>query len=563
MDVISARSLSKKFIISHEKEAMIRAILPLAFRPSYKEELWALKDATFTLKKGESLGIIGPNGAGKSVLLNVLAGITSLTSGDVELSGKVSTILTLGAGFHYELTGEENIFLNAAILGMTLKEIKQKFDNIVDFSGLDGFIDAPIQTYSSGMLLRLGFSIATHLDFDILLVDEIIGVGDLQFKEKSLNRLKNFRDKGKAIVLASQALDLIRDMTDKTIYLRKGVIEGFGDSESITKMYERSIRRSDSVLFDKDYVSRIISQRNKEQSREKVDAAWGMKTGTHQARIVNVRLMGKNKKVASEFDSGEPLEVEVAYDVREKISDPHFGVAIFREDHLYCHGPNTRIDNVSINELSSGTGIFSISYPELLLSPGTYFISVAIWEKDERYAYDYHCSFYKMIVRGKDRKSLFRQLYRVNMNLSRRQVSLRSMREIDVRFINKYKKECAIFTTNEYMKILVDLVFDRKASDLYIKVYREDGQLCFVMKERLNTYLIGLTCARIGFDISELRLLPGNYYISAEIKDKKESILTEKDRIKDFIVFSEIQDHGIVHMKHKWTIGKGDCHEKD
>ena len=410
MDAVKVNALSKKFTISHEKEAIVRSILPSMFRPSHKEELWALRDITFDLKRGESLGVIGPNGAGKSVLLNVLAGITTPTTGDVKLSGKVSTILTLGAGFHQELTGEENIFLNAAILGMSPKEIKQKFGSIVDFCELDGFIDAPIQTYSTGMLMRLGFSIATHVDFDVLLVDEIIGVGDLQFRKKSLDRLKEFRDKGKTVILASQEVGLIREITDKTVYLRKGLIGGYGDSDKVTKMYEESAKRRKSIFLNEDSILDAIEKRREVHSPDKVKGGWGSISGTKDAEILGVEFLDKDKRKCSEFKTGESLEVRVAYRANKEIMNPHFGVAIFREDHVYCYGPNTRFDNLLIDNLGAGETEFSIYFPHLSLSAGTYLVSVAIWEREERYAYDHHHAFYKMTINGKKDNTLLKNL---------------------------------------------------------------------------------------------------------------------------------------------------------
>lgn len=562
MNAIDVRNLSKKFIISHEKEALVRSILPAIFRPAYKEELWALKDISFCLKKGESLGVIGPNGAGKSVLLNILAGITALSQGDVKLSGKVSTILTLGAGFHYELTGEENIFLNATILGMSVKEIRQKFDSMVDFSGLDGFIDAPIQTYSMGMLLRLGFSIATHMDFDILLVDEIIGVGDLQFREKSLNKLKEFRDKGKTIILASQALDLVKEITDKTIYLKKGIIEGFGDSDSITKVYKESIKNKASVLLDKEHISRIIEERKREQSPERVRSSWGLKTGTKEAEIVEVRLLDRNKGERHEFATGESIEIEVKYRINKEIIDPHFGVAIFREDKLYCYGPNTRFDDLAIAKLMPGEGRFSIYYPRFLLSSGTYFLSVAIWEKAEKYAYDYHSAFYKMRVTGEDCTHLFYQPYTINMEgIKNTDDTLNTAGyAIKAKITDKYGKEKDVFKTEETLKISADISHNKKVSDLFIRIYTDDDVLCFSMHKKLKLSLMWNRTKRVEFKVPELNLLTGRYYIWAEIMNKNGKSLMHEKRLKGFTVFSEKKDHGIVYINHKWNLG-GIIHE--
>lgn len=247
MDLIQAENVSKRYIISHEKDALIRSILPYVFRRKHREEFWALKDISFSLKKGESLGIIGPNGAGKSTLLNILAGIVTPTEGKVGVEGKVSSILTLGAGFHFELTGEENIFLNGSILGMTLKELKRKLDSIIAFSELGTFIDAPIQTYSTGMMLRLGFSIAVHVDFDVLLVDEILLVGDLYFQEKCIRKIEEFRKEGKVLIISSQALPLVKSLTDRILLLNRGERIGYGDPDIVIDQYQKleRVKRQD------------------------------------------------------------------------------------------------------------------------------------------------------------------------------------------------------------------------------------------------------------------------------------------------------------------------------
>lgn len=554
MDAVKVNALSKKFTISHEKEAIIRSILPSIFRPSHREELWALRDVTFDLKKGESLGVIGPNGAGKSVLLNVLAEITTPTTGDVKLSGKVSTILTLGAGFHQELTGEENIFLNAAILGMSPKEIKQKFDSIVDFCGLDGFIDAPIQTYSTGMLMRLGFSIATHVDFDVLLVDEIIGVGDIAFKEKSLDRLKEFRKQGKSIILASQEVDLIRKITDKTIYLKKGLMEQYGDSDRATRMYEESAKRKESIFLNEDSIFDAIEKRKEIHSPDKVKRGWRSKSGTKDAEILGVEFLDKDKRKCSEFKTGEPLEVKVAYRANKEILDPHFGVAIFRKDHLYCYGPNTRFDNLLIDKLTAGDSEFSIYFPHLSLSTGTYLVSVAIWEKEERYAYDHYHAFYKIDINGKNDDTLFYQPYKERTEIMRRSGRTGLEYDINIEALDKQGREKSMFKTEGHLKISAKVMYDRNASEFFIKIYTEDGLLCFTMDRRLKTCLTGKTTAKIEFDITSLNLLTGRYYISAELRDKKGHSLKCKDKVKIFSVISEKEDHGAVYMEHKWGI---------
>ncbi|MGE4358147.1 MAG: ABC transporter ATP-binding protein, partial [Candidatus Omnitrophota bacterium] len=208
MKIIELENIGKKYILRQEKGAFIKDVLPRLFIPKEEKEFWALKDINLEVGKGECLGIVGRNGAGKSTLLNLIAGISSPTEGNVKVKGKLSTLLTLGAGFHPELSGIDNIYLNGVILGLKISEIKERLKEIVKFSELNGFINQPLYTYSSGMMLRLGFSIAVHINFDILLIDEILSVGDISFQEKCIKKINSFKEEGKTLIIASQSLEL-------------------------------------------------------------------------------------------------------------------------------------------------------------------------------------------------------------------------------------------------------------------------------------------------------------------------------------------------------------------
>ncbi len=401
-NAIEIRNLGKKYILSHEKEAMVRHIFPRLRIKEY-EEFWALRDINLAVNKGESLGIIGRNGAGKSTLLSILAGVTFPTHGQVKLDGRASAILSLGAGFHSELTGEENIYLNASILGLRLNEIKKRFNKIVDFSELKDFIDVPLKTYSTGMYMRLGFAIAINVDFDILLIDEILTVGDLFFREKCLRALKDLRKQGKNLMIVSHSLELLNDLADSAILLDRGKIILANTPKKIIDHYQGRLHSEPSV------VTETINKKN--QTEEiRIDNAgsarnitvgkddWGTRNSAQDARITRVRFFNGRRKETVLFYTGEKLKIVVEYIVNKEIEDPHFGVAIFREDGLYCYGPNTRFDKIKIKRLKIGKGEFSIKYKRLNLLPGKYRVSVAIWEKDEKFAYDYHYAYYKFEV---------------------------------------------------------------------------------------------------------------------------------------------------------------------
>ena len=219
---IEAKEVSKKFRVLHEKQSIIRGVIPNLFRLKEYEEFWALNAISFVLEEGETLGIIGRNGSGKSTLLRILARITPPTEGTVKTNGRISTLLELGAGFQQELTGMENIFLNGTILGLSRREIQDKMDKIIDFAELGSFINSQVKIYSSGMYLRLGFAIAVHIDFDILLIDEILAVGDISFQKKCMERIESFKTEGKTMVMVSQDMRTIDKYCDRVLWLENG-----------------------------------------------------------------------------------------------------------------------------------------------------------------------------------------------------------------------------------------------------------------------------------------------------------------------------------------------------
>ena len=203
-----------------------------------KDIIWALKDVSFKVKQGEVLGIIGENGAGKSTLLKILAQITQPTFGQIELNGNVASLLEVGSGFHPDLTGRENIYLNGTILGMTKKEIDSKFEEIVDFSGVEKFIDTPVKRYSSGMGVRLAFSVAAHLNPDILLIDEVLAVGDANFQEKCIDKMENISDEGRTVLMVSHRLGVLPNICEKSILLSKGEIQEYGNTYDVVRVYK-------------------------------------------------------------------------------------------------------------------------------------------------------------------------------------------------------------------------------------------------------------------------------------------------------------------------------------
>lgn len=233
---VSVDHVSKKFRLYHERNQTLKSAV-MRGRTSRHEEFWALKDVTFDVEAGQTYGIIGSNGSGKSTLLKCLAKIYWPTSGTITYHGKMASLLEVGSGFHFELSGRENIYLNGSILGMSKKEITEKFDSIVEFSGVEQFIDQPVKNYSSGMYVRLGFSVAIHVDPDILVVDEVLSVGDEEFQRKSFDKFLDLKRSGKTIILVSHGLDVVADICDRVSWIEKGVLQMSGPAPEVVAAY--------------------------------------------------------------------------------------------------------------------------------------------------------------------------------------------------------------------------------------------------------------------------------------------------------------------------------------
>lgn len=311
--IIEVKNLSKKYRIVHEKKpyhTLREDLVELAKTPvrflrghrSSKKDFWALKDVDFSVNKGEVLGIIGKNGAGKSTLLKILSRITSPTSGQAILRGRVASLLEVGTGFHPELTGRENIFLNGTLLGMSRQEIKRKFDEIVAFSEIEKFLDTPVKFYSSGMHVRLGFAVAAHLEPEILIVDEVLAVGDVAFQKKSLGKMSSVAKEGRTVLFVSHNMDAVKKLCQRGILLENGEIKEIGDSSQVIDFYLSKVKE-DAVR-----VPLAGRTRDKDLSLE--------------ARFTDVSLItdkGENQQIV---DSTKPLTVRFTIDVREDIGKP-------------------------------------------------------------------------------------------------------------------------------------------------------------------------------------------------------------------------------------------------
>lgn len=378
---IEVSGVSKKFKLYHERNQTIKEIFINRGRARY-EEFWALRDISLSLPKGRTLGLIGENGSGKSTLLKVIAKILKADSGIVTVSGKVSTLLELGAGFHPELSGRENIYLNGSILGLSKKQIDEKYDQIVAFSELEKFIDMPVKNYSSGMYVRLGFAVAINVDPEILLIDEILAVGDESFQRKCSDKIYDFKNTGKTIVVVSHGLEAVRNLCDTVIWLDHGVITGQGKGREVVDQYLDEVNKREQA---------------KAETSQSAQADFeGTRIGSGEVEITGVEFFNQGKS-SGFFKTGDTLTCRIDYIAKHKIDKPVFGVAIYRNDGIHITGPNTKTNRFDIVSVE-GTGTVEFEVTGLPLLPGTYLFSAAVYDDACLKPYDHHEKMYSFKV---------------------------------------------------------------------------------------------------------------------------------------------------------------------
>ncbi len=333
----------------------------------------ALTDVTFQVAPGEAVGIIGPNGSGKSTLLKLLAGILQPTSGSLSVRGRLAALLELGAGFHPEISGRENVEISGLLLGLTRRQIAARFDEIVRFAEIEEFLDAPVKTYSSGMAVRLGFSIAAHCDPDVLLVDEVLAVGDEAFARRSLEKFAEFERAGKTIVLVSHDLALVGERCRRALWLDRGRLAADGPAGETVALYRERVAVHES-------------ERRGEPPAASV-AGTSPRIGSGAATLASVRLLDSTGKPTSRIASGLPARLEMEVDASSALSDFVFGFGISTVAGATVFGSNTAIDGFAAGELG-GKATVALDLPSLDLAPGVYSVDAAIHARDGS-PYDY------------------------------------------------------------------------------------------------------------------------------------------------------------------------------
>jgi ABC-type polysaccharide/polyol phosphate transport system ATPase subunit len=363
----------------------------------------ALDSVSFEVPKGTTFGVIGENGSGKSTMLKLLAGITKPTRGSLQVEGRVSALIELGAGFHPEISGRENVAINGIMLGLSRREVAERFDEIVAFAELERFIDAPVKTYSSGMYARLGFAVAIHVDPDVLLIDEVLAVGDEAFTRKCLDKIGEFRRRGKTILLVTHSLGLAEKMCDEVLWLRQGRVAGQGDPKRVVDAYLTYVAGGEEALLSREH-GQATSAGEAAPAAPPGEARAG--EGYHEGRwggreveITAVRLLDDRGHERHVYVPGESLTVALSVTARAPVLDFVFGVGVFGADGVSVYGTNTHIEDFTPRRLE-GAAEVALRLEDLRLVEGTYLLDVAAHRRDGT-PYDYHRGLYTFRVKSR------------------------------------------------------------------------------------------------------------------------------------------------------------------
>jgi ABC-type polysaccharide/polyol phosphate transport system ATPase subunit len=394
------RRMAPGFQLRTLKSALLEGSLVRGLSP--EEAIVALSDVSFTVAKGEAFGLIGSNGSGKSTLLKLVAGMLRADAGTVTVDGRVAALIELGAGFHPEISGRENVYINGAVLGLSRRELDARFDSIVEFSGLEDFIDEPVKTYSSGMYVRLGFAVAIHTAPDVLLVDEVLAVGDEAFAHRCLRKIEELLASGRTLLLVSHSLSLMEGICDRVLWLDGGRARLVGEPRRVADAYREAVAEAEG------------RRHREEKERGDEEAAAGAGTaedggdaageaphrwGSRQAEIVGVRMLVAGEE-RYHLKSGEAVTLELAVEAREPLDDFVFGVALATPRGVEVWGTNTDLEGFEPGRLEGATKV-RVEVPSLLLAAGEYVVDVAVHARDGA-PYDYRKRVLSLSVTAPD-----------------------------------------------------------------------------------------------------------------------------------------------------------------
>ena len=363
----------------------------------------ALDGVSFDVPRGSTFGVIGENGSGKSTLLKLMAGITRPTRGSITVEGRISALIELGAGFHPEISGRENVAINGIMLGLTRREVAERFDEIVAFAELEPFIDAPVKTYSSGMYMRLGFSVAIHVEPDVLLIDEVLAVGDEGFTRKCLDKIGEFRRRGKTIVLVTHSLGLVEKMCDDVLWLRRGQVADRGDPKRVVDAYLTYVAGGEEALLAREHGQSAsetpASSAGAPDARPARTGYQQGRWGSHEIEIVGVRLLDDRGQERHVYVHGERLTIALEVTAPAPVADFVFGIGVFTADGMSVYGTNTHLEDF-VPARAEGVGEVRLHLDDLRLVEGTYLLDVAAHRRDGT-PYDYHRGLYSFRMKSR------------------------------------------------------------------------------------------------------------------------------------------------------------------
>lgn len=361
-DAIVAENVTKQFRVYHERNQSLKSTVMRRTRGRY-EDFLALDDVTVEVPESTTFALVGDNGSGKSTLLKCMARILVPDAGSVRANGRVAALLEVGSGFHPELSGRDNVYLNGSILGMSRRDIDRKFDEIVDFSGVEQFIDQPVKNYSSGMYVRLGFAIAINVDPEILLVDEVLAVGDTAFQAKCTEKFTTLNREGRTVVLVSHSIPTVRAMASHAAWLAKGKVQAHGAAQSVLERYEETTRGVAVAMVD---------------GREH--------TGSGEARVTRVEVEAPSG--GNRLTVGGSARVRVDYVTDRRVDDPVIGLAVEALDGTYLAATNTRDTHMRLPSID-GSGSVFCEWPSVAFHPGDYIVTAAITDSTTTHSFDY------------------------------------------------------------------------------------------------------------------------------------------------------------------------------
>lgn len=389
---IEVKEVTKIFkLYSTPTDRVKEALNP--FRKQYHKEFYALKDVCFNINSGETVGIVGKNGSGKSTLLKMLTGVLTPSKGTINLNGKVSALLELGAGFNQEYTGLKNIYLNGTLMGYSEEEMDAKLDDIISFADIGDYLYQPVKTYSSGMFVRLAFAVAINVDPDILIIDEALAVGDTRFQLKCMDKFLEFKKKGIAIIFVSHDTNSIKRFCDRTIWINEGNLLEDGDTDTVTDKYLDYLKVLDAQ-------QNIIAKEEilEEKTLEEKTQITETDTEVDIAEIREVSLINRNGEKIENIKHGEVVYAKIDYYVKEtNITKPVLGLSISRIDNLYICGVNTLLDKQKI-PWNKGMNSFILEYKRFNLVGGSYYFDVALFDQTASVPIDYRAKYKEFFV---------------------------------------------------------------------------------------------------------------------------------------------------------------------